>query len=102
MLWFLYEENDFADLQKERKSVLLTRYLGGDFSQGLLDLQGDIDAALEDYLTQKINEAPAVVADDGRGEFALPAAVRLGSVRKRLGLVHGAFPAAGPLTARHL
>jgi hypothetical protein len=100
VLWFLYEENDFGDLQKERKSVLLTRYLSGDFSQGLLDLQGDIDAALEDYLTPKINAAPLIVADDGTDEFALPAVLRLGSLRMRLGLVHGAFSNRGSVDRR--
>lgn len=85
VLWFLYSQNDFADLQNERKSVLLTRYLSGDFTQGLLDLQEEIDAALDDYLTQKINAAPA---DEGRDEFEWPTALRLSSLRTRLGLVH--------------
>jgi hypothetical protein len=46
VLWFYYEGSDLADLQRERKSAVLTRYLEDDFRQTDLARQDDIDRAL--------------------------------------------------------
>lgn len=45
-LWFYYEGNDLDDLRLEQQSPLLRQYLAGDFNQGLLAKQAEIDQAL--------------------------------------------------------
>jgi lysophospholipase L1-like esterase len=46
VLWFYYEGNDLTDLQRERRSALLTRYLEDDFRQPELARQSDLDRAI--------------------------------------------------------
>ena len=46
VLWFYSEGNSLPELQYEKQSRILMRYLGGDFTQGLLARQSDIDQAL--------------------------------------------------------
>ena len=46
VLWFYYEGNDLTDLQTEKKSAVLMRYLKNDFNRGLLARQSDVDQAL--------------------------------------------------------
>ena len=46
VLWFYYEGNDLTDLQTERKSAVLMKYLNDGFSQQDLDRQADIDRAM--------------------------------------------------------
>ena len=53
VLWFYFEGNDLTDLQSEKKSGILMRYLKGDFNQGLLARQTDIDQALLDYIDRE-------------------------------------------------
>lgn len=50
VLWFYYEGNDLMDLNRERLSPLLMKYLGDSFSQGLLERQDEIDRALIAYI----------------------------------------------------
>ena len=46
VLWFYCEDNDLVELQGERRTALLTRYLEGDFKQSLIAQQTDIDDAM--------------------------------------------------------
>ena len=46
VLWFYFEGNDLNDLQTEKKSDILMRYLKDDFNQGVLAAQNDIDQSL--------------------------------------------------------
>src|SRR5262249_10567113 len=46
VLWFYYEGNDLTDLQTERRSPLLERYLQDGFTQPDLARQRDIDRAI--------------------------------------------------------
>jgi len=50
VLWFYYEGNDLKDMEWEQSSPLLMRYVDGNFSQGLLDRQVEIDRALIEYV----------------------------------------------------
>jgi hypothetical protein len=90
VLWFLFEENDFGDLRRELTAPLLMRYLQDEFSQGLIDRQTGIDSALEEHVEQRMTTpaSPPVVGE--RAPVGLPAFLRLGNVRERLRLVHGA------------
>ncbi len=49
ILWCYFEQNDFTDLLRERKSPLLRSYLNEGFSQDLLHRQNVIDKALSEY-----------------------------------------------------
>jgi hypothetical protein len=50
VLWIYYEGNDLSDLEGERKSSMLMRYLEDDYSQNLLERQVEIDTALMKYV----------------------------------------------------
>ena len=51
VLWVYYEGNDLAgDLRYEVKSALLMKYLGGGFSQSLINRQKEIDLSLLNYI----------------------------------------------------
>lgn len=52
VLWFYYEGNDLKDLEHERHSPLLRRYLEGGYSQSLWDRKDKIDQALKVYIEQ--------------------------------------------------
>jgi hypothetical protein len=51
VLWFYYEGNDLSDLNVEKRSVLLRRYLEDGFTQNLLNRRADIDRVLIDHAT---------------------------------------------------
>jgi hypothetical protein len=53
VLWIYYEGNDLLDLERERKSSILIRYLEDNFSQNLLGRQPEIDASLIKYVNSK-------------------------------------------------
>jgi hypothetical protein len=90
VLWFFYEENDFADLKKESHSPLLMRYLTGQFSQGLLGLQPAIDQILEDYVAEQVKGEPESLPETRSRERSknLRQWVLLKNLRQRLGLLH--------------
>ena len=52
VLWFYFGGNDLRDMDYERLSTLLMRYLTGGWTQNLFDRQGEIDSALEAYIEQ--------------------------------------------------
>ena len=90
VLWFYYEGNDLIDLQKERKSKLLMRYLNGNFSQNLIALQSEIDQAIREDIprqselsVRRTPQASQVGVIDKVSEF-----LRLSKLRKELSLVN--------------
>ena len=52
--WFFYEGNDLIDLELERHSPLLMRYLQEGFEQGLSEKQTVIDVLLKDYVDARL------------------------------------------------
>lgn len=50
VLWFYFEGNDLLNLEKEKESDLLRRYLEKDYSQGILSLQSQIDQAFVEFV----------------------------------------------------
>ena len=53
VIWFYFEGNDFLDLQDEKKSALVMKYLEDGFSQELLQRQGEIDRVLVDLVERE-------------------------------------------------
>ncbi len=89
VLWFYYEGNDLQDLQAEKKSRLLMRYLKGDFKQGLFGRQNDIDQALTDYMQKEAVIAANKEAKTSNRVNELLEIVKLNTLRTRLGLAFG-------------
>jgi hypothetical protein len=56
VLWFYYEGNDLLDLEIERRSPLLMRYLGDGFSQNLMARQPALNDAIRDYFDRGMAE----------------------------------------------
>ena len=93
VLWFFYEENDFADLMHERDSPLLMSYLQGPYRQGLASVQPTIDESLEDYVAGEIEQTqlrgdhlPDVPTQESNIVTGITAVILLGNLRRRLGL----------------
>ncbi len=99
-LWFFWEGNDWLDLKREKNSPLLMRYVDGGFSQDLVHLQPDIDAALAAYIekarSNRSLERNPKNLPDGQDETAFNAKklgamsvamIKLSNLRQRLGLV---------------
>jgi len=93
VLWFYFEGNDLADLQRERQSMLLRNYLDDSFAQSALSRQADLDHAIanelprlraleEYYRLQRQRNRPA-------GTLTLKSLAYLSVLRGRLGLVGG-------------
>ena len=89
VLWFYYEGNDLVNLQDERKSSLLLRYLQDGFSQRLAARQPEIDRAiLEDIPRQRALEGQRRERRLGGG-IKFGELIKFGGIRKRLGAVDG-------------
>ena len=97
VLWFYYEGNDLVDLQVERKSALLSRYLTAGFSQPRLARQAEIDRGI-------LAEIPRLEETERENDARrrhnviksrLTTLVALGSLRERFGLIEGSEPSAG-------
>ena len=86
-LWFYLELNDPLELNQERRSGLLMRYLNGNFNQGLITRQTEIDNVLTRYVDTKRKSAEAKTVreylNDGLD------IIKLSTVRTKLGLVYG-------------
>jgi hypothetical protein len=54
VLWLFYEGNDMGDLEREKRSSLLIRYLDPHFRQGLLQKQEAVNEALAAHLEAAI------------------------------------------------
>jgi hypothetical protein len=102
VLWFYFEESDPLDIIAERKSELLLRYLESGFSQRLFARQPAVDAALADYaekeLAKELSTKRVVDFDKfvEENKDKLVSTMKLGSLRRRLGLVRGRKQDASP------
>lgn len=86
-LWFYLELNDQTDLNQEKRSALLMRYLTANFNQGLVTRQAEIDQGLTNYveLKRKLAETKSFrgYVNDGLD------LIKLSTMRRKLGLVYG-------------
>lgn len=90
VLWFYYERNDLTDLQTEKKSPLLMRYLKDGFKQNLLSRQRDIDEAITEDIPRQVGSQKrrrAVrVGNLQNIKRKLSSAVKLRALRQKLNL----------------
>jgi hypothetical protein len=86
-LWFYLELNDQSDLNYEKRSGLLLRYLKDSFNQGLITRQTEIDQVLAQYVDTKRKLAGAKTVHEYLN-YGLNI-IKLSTVRTKLGLVYG-------------
>jgi hypothetical protein len=93
VLWFYYEGNDLENLQAERHSPVLVKYLDEGFEQPLLRRQSEIDEAILELVEARPTEQelPRRRWQDGMRHAAHFA--KLSSLRYRLGLISPTTPA---------
>jgi hypothetical protein len=99
VLWFFFEGNDLADLERERMAPLLLRYLDTGFNQRLIERQPELDTALNNFVASagegssdlriKLGEAADLIRNAGQTPGMLRSIVRLQQLRQRLGLAAG-------------
>ncbi len=100
VLWVYYEGNDLLELEKERKSSSLMRYLEDEYSNNLIEQQDIIDAALNEYinaqwvkelhklqLQNQIVNLPLLLQKEGEKEERLKI-IKLWHFRNRIGLIN--------------
>jgi hypothetical protein len=90
VLWFYYEGNDLDNLNIEKRSALLRRYLDDGFTQHLLERQADIDRALTEYATaaEAGERTRRATAGKDTGSFDLISRMKVTALRARLSLLH--------------
>lgn len=84
VIYFYYEGNDLNNLNREKRSPLLMRYLNEEsWSQDLFAKQDAIDAALKDFAEQEIRKNNVSHVNTFRKIFTLS------NLRQRIGLISG-------------
>jgi hypothetical protein len=89
VLWCYYEGDDLNNLQAERNSPLVMQYLADDFSQGLIEIQPDLDRALAGIVERYMSLALTAEQMPQKGKSwtdRLKGIIKLDSVRSRLQL----------------
>jgi hypothetical protein len=92
VLWCYFEGNDLEELQSERGSPLLRKYLSGRFSQGELKRQNDVDDAILAQIPQlqELEETRRRHrAEQSRMRAFLRSRLTLATLRQTAGLVGG-------------
>jgi hypothetical protein len=93
VIWFFFEGNDFVDLQDEKKSPLVMKYLEHGFSQELLRRQGEIDRVLVDLVEkEKARDIAARERVRRQSEGIVSRTrdvIKLRALRYKLGLLRG-------------
>ena len=93
VVWLYYEGNDLRDLDHERRSATLLRYLDAGFSQGLASRRDEVSAALEDLVRRRAGQSSALreaLRDSRAVQF-----LRLAQVRHATATTLLAFPELG-------
>jgi hypothetical protein len=89
VLWFYYEGNDLIDLNIEKRSKLLRRYLENGFTQNLVGRQADIDRVLTEKATAaEAAELARLLTESQKTNFPDPIlTLKLTTLRARLSLL---------------
>jgi hypothetical protein len=93
VLWFYSEGNSLPELQYEKQSRILMRYLRGDFTQDLLARQSDIDQALMSKIDRQtaleITSEARTQEKNGKVVDQLLEFIKLSHLRHKLGVSYG-------------
>ena len=89
VFWMWFEGNDPIDLEKEKNSTVLIKYLEGDFTQKLMEKQNVIDDAITAELESRIPRMKNKMKNNrGKQESNIPFSkiAKLSHLRQRLSL----------------
>jgi hypothetical protein len=93
VLWFYAEGSSLLELQYEKQSRILMGYLRGDFSQGLLGRQSDIDQAFTSEIDRQtaleLTSEARTQEKRGKRVDQLLEFIKLGQLRRKLGVNYG-------------
>ena len=91
VLWGYFEEDALRDLDIEKKSPLMMRYLNDGFNQSLARRQKDIDQALKSYIekARRDKEKEAKAPKPSQWTAKLLTFAKMGTLRKSLGMSFG-------------
>ena len=93
VLWFYSEGSSLPELQYEKQSRILMRYLRGDFTQGLLARQSDIDQALmskiDRQIALEITSEARTQEKNGKVVDQMLKFIKLSHLRHKLGVSYG-------------
>ncbi len=100
VLWFYNEQNDIGDLEQEKKSPLLMRYLSSSLTQDLINRQEEVDRTLLAYIkaakiavdpsnTELFEATVREVVNTKNLTYRILNLAALGQLRRRLGFVYG-------------
>lgn len=93
VLWFYFEGNDLVDLQDERESTVLMRYLEEGFTQRLSQRQDEIDRALAAFVEKERASENTRREESERNRSGIGGELvnflLLPELRRRLRLIHG-------------
>jgi hypothetical protein len=89
VLWFYYEGNDLSNLNIEKQSTLLRRYLEDGFTQNLVNRQADIDRVLSEHaIAAEAAELARLASERQKTNFPDPIqTLKLTALRTRLSLL---------------
>jgi hypothetical protein len=89
VLWFYYEGNDLSNLNIEKRSALLHRYLEDGFTQNLVNRQADIDRVLtEKEMAAEAAELARLLSESQKTNSPDPIlTLKLTTLRTRLSLL---------------
>ncbi len=98
VLWFYYEGNDLLNLNLEKHSALLRRYLEIGFTQNLMGRQAEIDRVITETTTaEEAAEIARLSTQDQETDFPDPILrMKLMALRTRLSLLRGDFVVESP------
>lgn len=86
VLWFYFEGNDLQNLDREKTSPLLMRYLHEPFTQGLAARQATIDRKCRAYIEEQIAERRRAGSQPAPDDRFLRKVAKLTALRRFLGL----------------
>ncbi|MFS8070517.1 MAG: hypothetical protein ACMG6S_29485 [Byssovorax sp.] len=98
VLWLYYEGNDLLDLENERRTPALMRYVDGDFSAHLLDHQDALDEAMKSFVESKRDVIKK--EEEPQAGSSVMRALKLSALRDRFKV--NTFPEPSPLFTRTL
>ncbi len=96
VLWLYYEGNDLIDLDREKKDVLLIKYLESNFRQNLVLRQSEVDSALMKYVEEAMDEQETMHAEENKiknieslsDDVSVFTFLKLRTLRQKLGLYY--------------
>jgi hypothetical protein len=99
VLWFYFEGNDLADLDREARNSVLKRYMDADFRQKRLRDQAAVDQVLREFIDNELTRAlapPTELSLPRRSARRVRDFLALSHLRRTAGLAHRRLASTPP------